>query len=151
MAEAAAVREAESVKHRVKQACPFIAVGGDTPLRPPKLLNCNMALKRRETNHCKRKTKVVASLGPASWSEEMIPKMIMAGTDIFRLNCSHRRGGDFERVYPLIRKAAKELGKKVECLGDLQGPKFRVAELPPGTDGVPLTNGEIVEFGICKD
>ena len=42
----------------------------------------------------------------------MIPKMIEAGTDIFRLNCSHRRGGDFERVYPLIRKAAHELGRK---------------------------------------
>lgn len=38
--------------------------------------------------------------------------MIEAGTDIFRLNCSHRRGGDFERVYPLIRKAAHELGRK---------------------------------------
>ncbi len=44
--------------------------------------------------------------------QEMIPKMIEAGTDIFRLNCSHRRGGDFERVYPLIRKTAKEMGKK---------------------------------------
>ena len=44
--------------------------------------------------------------------------MIEAGTDIFRLNCSHRRGGDFERVYPLIRKTAKELGKKAHgvCL-----------------------------------
>ena len=44
--------------------------------------------------------------------QEMIPKMVAAGTDIFRLNCSHRRGGDFERVYPLIRKAAQELGRK---------------------------------------
>ena len=48
--------------------------------------------------------------------------MIEAGTDIFRLNCSHRRGGDFERVYPLIRKAAKDLGKKApprkECTTD---------------------------------
>lgn len=44
--------------------------------------------------------------------QEMIPKMIEAGTDIFRLNCSHRRGGDFERVYPLIRKTAAEMGKK---------------------------------------
>jgi pyruvate kinase len=77
----------------------------------------------------------------------MIPKMIAAGTDIFRLNCSHRRGGDFERVYPLIRKYAQELGKKVEVLGDLQGPKFRVAEL--AGDPVPLNNGEVVEFGIC--
>merc|ERR1719446_1021730 len=73
----------------------------------------------------------------------------MAGTDIFRLNCSHRRGGDFERVYPLIRKFAKEMGKQVECLGDLQGPKFRVAEL--AGDPVPLNNGDIFEFGICKD
>ena len=40
--------------------------------------------------------------------QEMIPKMIEAGTNIFRLNCSHRRGGDFERVYPLIRKYAKD-------------------------------------------
>ena len=42
--------------------------------------------------------------------------MIEAGTNIFRLNCSHRRGGDFERVYPLIRKAAQELGKKARCV-----------------------------------
>ena len=41
--------------------------------------------------------------------------MIEAGTDIFRLNCSHRRGGDFERVYPLIRKTAAAMGKKVRC------------------------------------
>merc|ERR1711972_487863 len=105
--------------------------------------------KPREMDDSLRKTKVVASLGPASWSEEMIPKMIAAGTNIFRLNCSHRRGGDFERVYPLIRKTAKELGKHVECLGDLQGPKFRVAEL--GGDPVPLIEGEILEFGICKN
>merc|ERR1719326_1262855 len=85
--------------------------------------------KQQQMDDSKRKTKVVASLGPASWSEEMIPKMIQAGTNIFRLNCSHRRGGDFERVYPLIRKAAKQLGANIECLGDLQGPKFRVGEL----------------------
>ena len=51
-------------------------------------------------------------MGNARICQEMIPKMIEAGTDIFRLNCSHRRGGDFERVYPLIRKTAKEMGKK---------------------------------------
>merc|ERR1719361_1449709 len=107
------------------------------------------ANKPRELDDSKRKTKVVSSLGPASWGDGMIPKMILAGTDIFRLNCSHRRGGDFERVYPLIRKAAAELGHKVECLGDLQGPKFRVAEL--AGDPVPLNEGDIFEFGICVD
>jgi len=136
MAEAAAALEAESVKD----------------LMMPQLhidYFVDEANKPREMDDSKRKTKVVASLGPASWSEEMIPKMIEAGTDIFRLNCSHRRGGDFERVYPLIRKTAAEMGKKVECLGDLQGPKFRVAELEG--EPVPLVNGEIFEFGICKD
>ncbi|CAE8583953.1 unnamed protein product [Polarella glacialis] len=114
-----------------------------------RVLDCKMALKPRELDHSLRKTKIVASLGPASWSEEMIEKMIGAGTDIFRLNCSHRRGGDFERVYPLIRKYARMLGKRVECLGDLQGPKFRVGEL--SGDPVPLVIGEVLEFGICKE
>ena len=63
--------------------------------------------------------------------------MIAAGVNIFRLNCSHRRGGDFERVYPLIRKTAADMGVKVEILGDLQGPKFRVGELADG----PITVG----------
>jgi len=144
-AEASAVREAESVKHRLRRACPPVESGNFVPKR----LHVNMGNKKQETNDSLRRTKVVASLGPASWSEEMIPKMILAGTDIFRLNCSHRRGGDFERVYPLIRKMAEELGRKVEVLGDLQGPKFRVAEL--AGDPVPLVEGDVFEFGICKD
>jgi len=136
MAEAAAVLEAETVRHLlVPQVMDDYCVDeGNMPM---------------QMDDSKRRTKVVASLGPASWSEEMIPKMIQAGTDIFRLNCSHRRGGDFERVYPLIRKYAKELGKRVEVLGDLQGPKFRVGEL--AGDPVDLVNGDILEFGICKD
>ena len=46
-------------------------------------------------------------------------------------------GGDFERVYPLIRKTAAEMGVEVQVLGDLQGPKFRVGELADG----PITIG----------
>merc|ERR1719409_73197 len=145
MTEASCTREAESVRHRLRRACP--PVEAEMSVAP--LLHVNMGNKKQETDDSLRRTKVVASLGPASWSEEMIPKMILAGTDIFRLNCSHRRGGDFERVYPLIRKYAKELGKKVECLGDLQGPKFRVAEL--AGEPVPLVDGDILEFAICKD
>jgi pyruvate kinase len=135
-AEAAAVLEAESVQDLIM----------------PRLFDdyyVDEGNKPQEMDDSKRKTKVVASLGPASWSEEMIPKMIEAGTDIFRLNCSHRRGGDFERVYPLIRSYAAKMGKKVEVLGDLQGPKFRVGELKNGP--IDLINGEVVEFGICRD
>ncbi|CAK0851000.1 unnamed protein product [Prorocentrum cordatum] len=135
-AEADAALEAETVRDLMRPQIP----DGAHP---------HEANKPRELDDSRRKTKVVASLGPSSWSEEMIPRMIQAGTDIFRLNCSHRRGGDFERVYPLIRKYAKELGKPVEVLGDLQGPKFRVAEL--AGDPVLLEKGEIFEFGLCKD
>jgi len=135
-AQASATLEAESVKDLIMPRL-FIDSHPEEGNKP------------REMDDSKRKTKVVASLGPASWSEEMIPKMMQAGTDIFRLNCSHRRGGDFERVYPLIRKYAAESARKIEVLGDLQGPKFRVAELEG--DPVPLNNGDILEFGICKD
>jgi len=135
-AEAAAALEAESVKSFMMPQLydDFIVDEGNKP---------------RELDDSKRKTKVVASLGPASWSDEMLPKMIDAGVNIFRLNCSHRRGGDFERVYPMIRKLAKEKGKHIEVLGDLQGPKFRVAEL--AGEPVKLAAGDILEFGICKD
>jgi pyruvate kinase len=138
MAEAAAALEAESVRDLLK---PQIYDGAHP----------NEGNKPRVLDDSQRQTKVVASLGPASWADEMIPKMIQAGTNIFRLNCSHRRGGDFERVYPLIRKCAKELGKQVEVLGDLQGPKFRVAELGKDVQFVPLVEGEVVEFGLCKN
>ena len=50
--------------------------------------------------------------------------LVQAGADIFRLNCSHRRGGDFERVYPLIRQSAKELGKKAGDEGIDNGEKW---------------------------
>ncbi|CAE8641733.1 unnamed protein product [Polarella glacialis] len=135
-AQAAAVLEAESVKDLIMPRLfddYFVGEGN----------------KPQEMDDSKRKTKVVASLGPASWDDEMIPKMIEAGTDIFRLNCSHRRGGDFERVYPLIRKYAKEMGKKVEVLGDLRGPKFRIGELKDAP--INLMNGEVLEFGICRN
>ena len=49
----------------------------------------------------------------------------------------------------MARKYAKILGRRVECLGDLQGPKFRVGEL--AGDPIELREGDVVEFGICKD
>ena len=86
-----------------------------------------MAWKKQETNDRLRKTKVDAGLGPASWCEEKLKEMILAGTDILRLICSHRRGGDFERVYPLIQKIALWFN------GQLQNQHFRPHE---GEQGV---------------
>ena len=71
-----------------------------------------------------RTVKVVATMGSAWDSAEMIQKMILAGVNIVRLNCSHRfingKKGEFERIAPLIRAAAAAAGKHVEILGDLQ-------------------------------
>ena len=75
--------------------------------------------------------------------------MVHAGTDVFHFHRSHRSGGDFERNLPLFRKYATESGKDISCRGDLQGAKFRVAELE--SDFAPLVIGEAVEFGVRKE
>ena len=78
--------------------------------------------------------------------------MIEAGVNVFRLNCSHRRGGVFEELYPRIREEAKKLGKHVEVLGDLQGPKFRIGDIAEdAAEPIMAENGEIVEFALMKD
>jgi len=110
-----------------------------------------VALKALEGADKPRKTKIVATLGPASWTAEMIPKMIEAGVDIFRMNCSHRRDGVIEEFYPRLRaEIAKCTSRKIEVLGDLQGPKFRVGETL-NDEAVSVAEGEVVEFGIMKD
>jgi len=132
-------------------------VSSPTAAKAPEMaaayIDAHAANKVQEQDDSKRKTLVVATLGPASWTEEMVPKMIEAGVNIFRMNCSHRRGGQFEEVYPRIRKHAAALGKKVEVLGDLQGPKFRNGEIDPVIkEGyIDLVKGETVEFGIMKN
>lgn len=102
----------------------------------PDECKASLALKPLEPADKPRRVKVTATLGPASWTEEMVPKMIAAGVNIFRMNCSHRRGGVFEEVYPRIRKHAAAMGADVMVLGDLQGPKFRNGELK---DDTPVT------------
>ena len=82
----------------------------------------------------------------------MLPKMIEAGVNVFRLNCSHRRGGVFEELYPRLRAAQAASGKHIEVLGDLQGPKFRLGDIAnPDDEPIMAENGEIVEFALMKD
>ena len=63
------------------------------------------------------------------------------------MNCSHRRDGILEEVYPRLRKYIAASGRKVEVLGDLQGPKFRVGETL-NDEPVEIKNGESVQFGL---
>jgi len=95
-----------------------------------------------------RKGKIVATLGPASSNQEMIEKLVKAGVDVFRLNSSHRRPGQFEELIPWIRNAGSAAGRDVKILGDIQGPKFRCS-LTVDDVPVPLAKGEVVEFGLA--
>jgi pyruvate kinase len=72
------------------------------------------------------KTKIVATVGPACSSREMLGKLIKAGVDVFRLNFSHGAYGDHLAVIENVRSLNAEFGTHVALLGDLQGPKIRI-------------------------
>ena len=79
-----------------------------------------------------RRTKIVATLGPASSSPEIIREMIVAGLDVVRLNFSHGTAADHIARAATVRKCAKEIGQPVGILVDLQGPKIRIAKFANG-------------------
>jgi len=72
------------------------------------------------------KTKIVATVGPACSSREMLGKLIKAGVDVFRLNFSHGSYEDHLSVIEHVRSLNAELGTHIALLGDLQGPKIRI-------------------------
>jgi len=96
-----------------------------------------------------KKSKIVATLGPASSSKEMIKKMIGKGMDVCRINFSHGSYDDHEKTIRNIRQADKELGTFTAILADLQGPKLRVGELEG--EGVQLKKGDKVVFTTTDD
>src|SRR6201997_3816728 len=79
-----------------------------------------------------KRTKIVATIGPASESEEMLRRLIEAGMDVVRLNFSHRSAEQAKPLVARIRKVADELGVFIGILGDLRGPRIRVGEMQDG-------------------
>lgn len=77
-------------------------------------------------------TKIVATLGPATSTPEMIEELILAGVDVFRLNASHGTAEERSEVTAMIRRAAREIGTHTAVLLDLQGPKIRVGAFEGG-------------------
>ena len=73
-----------------------------------------------------KKTKIVATLGPATSKKEVLRKMIQAGVDVFRINFSHAKYKDVTARIKMIRELNEELGSNTSILADLQGPKLRV-------------------------
>jgi pyruvate kinase len=93
------------------------------------------------------KTKIVATVGPACSSREMLEKLIKAGVDVFRLNFSHGAYSEHLSVIEHVRSLNAELGTHIALLGDLQGPKIRIgafenkeAMMPDGHELIFTTN-----------
>ncbi len=89
-----------------------------------------------------RRAKIVATIGPATESEEMLTKLVLAGMDIARLNFSHGTHEEHTLRINTIRKISEVLNKPITILQDLQGPKLRVGDIPK--EGYILIKGDIV-------
>ncbi len=76
-----------------------------------------------------RRTKIIATVGPASWDPAVLERLIEAGVDVFRLNFSHADRERHAGTIEAIREAAGRVGREVAVLGDLPGPKMRIGSL----------------------
>ena len=88
-----------------------------------------------------RHTKIVATLGPASSSPEVLERLVLAGIDVVRMNFSHGSSEDHLARATAVREIARRLGRTVGILGDLQGPKIRVGRFADGK--ITLAVGDI--------
>lgn len=95
-----------------------------------------------------KRTKIVATVGPATDSYEMIYKLIEAGVNVIRLNFSHGTQEEHQKRIPWVRKASHALGKPVAIIQDLQGPKIRLGDF----DGViSVQDGQKLQLGYKAD
>lgn len=94
-----------------------------------------------------KKTKIVATLGPASSSKDVIRDMIIAGVNVFRINFSHASFDDVRERIQYVRELNEELGFNVAILADLQGPKLRIGNM---ADGVVVSAGDTITFTTNK-
>jgi pyruvate kinase len=95
-----------------------------------------------------RRTKIVATIGPACSSPEMLDALVEAGMDAARLNLSHGTHDDHAERARLVREAEKKVDRPLALIGDLQGPKFRVGDLAAPLD---LAQGEEVTVVVGRD
>lgn len=91
-----------------------------------------------------RKTKIIATIGPACATSEKISKLMDAGVDLFRLNFSHGSNADKGRIIDIVRSLSARRSKVVAILADLQGPKIRTGRMKNGA--IPLRKGESISI-----
>ncbi|MGA9341088.1 MAG: pyruvate kinase [Rhodanobacteraceae bacterium] len=96
-----------------------------------------------------RRTKIIATLGPATDADGMLKKLLSEGADVVRLNLSHGTADDHRARAASVRAVAAELGVEVALLGDLQGPKIRIETFAAGA--VELEPGQSFVFDCSND
>jgi pyruvate kinase len=96
-----------------------------------------------------RATKIVATLGPASSSPEVLERLISAGVDVVRMNFSHGTAADHIGRAKLVREIAARLGRVVAILADLQGPKIRVGKFEDGK--ITLKKGDRFTLDAARE
>jgi pyruvate kinase len=92
-----------------------------------------------------RHTKIIATLGPATESKEMLAKLILAGVDILRLNMAHASHQWVDDAMWFIREASNEVGRHVAVMMDVKGPEIRTGRVD---NHIELTAGSLFEFHI---
>jgi pyruvate kinase len=98
--------------------------------------------------HRNRKVKILATLGPASNTPEMIEKLFLAGADVFRINMSHTSHELLRTLHGHIRTVEKKLGRPIGILADLQGPKIRIGTF--AEKSVNIRAGDVFVFDTDK-
>nr|WP_111301720.1 pyruvate kinase [Paracoccus saliphilus] len=96
-----------------------------------------------------RNVKIVATLGPASSTKDVIRALFDAGADVFRLNMSHGSHDDHRARYDTIREIEAETGRPIAILADLQGPKLRVGQFTAGAH--ELEEGDAFRFDLSPE
>ncbi len=92
----------------------------------------------------KTKTKIIATMGPACQEKETLRKLILEGVTVCRLNFSHGKNEDHQKVIETIRELNAEMGTNVAILADLQGPKLRIGDVE--NNGVMLVDGALLKL-----
>ncbi|ABG39494.1 pyruvate kinase [Paraglaciecola sp. T6c] len=98
-----------------------------------------------------RRTKILATLGPATDTVEQIEGIVQAGANVVRMNFSHGTAQDHIDRADKVRQVAKKLGKYIAILGDLQGPKIRVAKFKEGSIILALGDKFILDADMGRD
>ncbi|MEM9736154.1 MAG: pyruvate kinase, partial [Pseudomonadota bacterium] len=93
-----------------------------------------------------RNVKIVATVGPACSTREMLRKLFETGVDVFRLNMSHGTHADIAERHRVIREIEMEMNRPIAILGDLQGPKLRVGLFAEGP--ITLEEGATFRFDL---